>query len=555
MKLTSLPFDLVHEVAGYVDSKPDILRLALSSKHLFLGLCPILYSDVQLVDLEQCYSTLTMLNHRPDIARHVQKLLVRFSTAHSTPSVEHDGYRVSSLVHSLAHSLDALHTFVWDAEEIPRRDDMWFALRLSCPRLTTVGTSYGAQLPDSHSELFQFKGLRGFTLNVKRGFYERFADTDLQELHAEPRLWDMLIRQSLDLEELHVSGAPFISAQAVRPLCHARWPKLHTLSLGDILLDWDPRSGVKPPFITFLEAHPRLRSLRTSRTALNPALLTSLTSGSLPELTHFSGAIEHLQELAPIHHQITSVALDEPLVIRDFAPSLLASVLKGLKSLTELRVCFVFESAYEGGTLVRSIAHACPGLTKLEIICTRKSAFTIDTLAKAVRTLPRLQRLRVTLVRAQHEHSLPICAATIAHTLPRLHAFSITFVSPDFSLPHHFGSDIGRISGDPGHLYTETGHYVVKTDQHGLPTSLACTEQRSSRSLLSFLKSFPVPTISWRKADQKVKRSSYTFDLHPSAKKRRGLGMIFEKSTAGEETRILAVLISLTALALWGFFS
>lgn len=197
------------------------------------------------------------------------------------------------------------------------------------------------------------------------------------EFRAEPRLWDMLIRRSPDLEELHIGGAPFISAQAVRPLCYARWPKLHTLSLGDILLDWDPRAGVKPPFIAFLEAHPRLRSLRTSRAALNPALLPSLAPGSLAELTHFSGAIEQLQGLTPIHHQITSVAIDEPLVIRDLAPSLLASVLRGLKSLTELRVCFVFQSAYEGGSLVRSIAHACPGLAKLEVICTRKSSFTI----------------------------------------------------------------------------------------------------------------------------------------------------------------------------------
>jgi hypothetical protein len=197
------------------------------------------------------------------------------------------------------------------------------------------------------------------------------------EFRAEPRLWDMLIRRSPDLEELHISGVPFISAQAVRPLCHARWPKLRSLSLGDILLDWAPLTGVRPPFIAFLEAHPRLHSLRTSRAALNPAHITSLVPGSLPELTHFSGAIEHLQGLAPIYHQITSVALDEPLLIRDLAPSLLASVLRGLKSLTELRVCFVFQSAYEGGSLVRSIAHACPGLTKLEVICARKSSFTI----------------------------------------------------------------------------------------------------------------------------------------------------------------------------------
>jgi hypothetical protein len=497
-----------------------------------------------------------MLIRRPDIARHVQKLLVRFATGPKVYSIDYNGYMVSSLVHRLAHNLDALHTFVWDADETPQRDDMWLALRMSCPHLTTVGTSFGAQLPDSRSNLFQFKGLRGFILSVKQGFYQ--SDADLQELPAEPKLWDMLITQSPDLEELHISGVPFISAHAVRPLCHARWQKLHTLSLGDILLDWDTRTGIRPPFITFLEAHPRLRSLGTSRAALNPALLTSLVPGSLPKLTHFSGAIEHLQGLAPIHHQITSVALDEPLVIRDFAPSLIATVLKGLKSLSELRVCFVFQSAYEGGSLVRSIAHACPGLTKLEVICTRKSSFTIDTLAKAVRALPRLQRLRVTLVRAQQEDPLSVCAATIAHSLPRLHGFSITFIPPDLPPPLYFDSEIGCISGEPGHPYVETGNYVVKTDEHGLPTSVGCTEHRSSGSLLPWLESLAVPlipTIWSRKPDAKVKRHNYTLDLYPSLKKQRGLGLVLEGSTAGEEMRVLVMLLSLAGLALWGFLS
>ncbi|KAG8214059.1 hypothetical protein J3R82DRAFT_10816 [Butyriboletus roseoflavus] len=468
--------------------------------------------------MEQCHSTLTMLNKHPDIARHVQKLLVRFSAYPRARSIDTNSYIVSSLVQYLAHTLDAIHTFIWDADEIPQRDGMWFALRISCPRLTTVGTSYGAELPESHSNLFQFKGLRGFILNVKRGFYERFADVDPQEFRAEHRLWDMLIRRSPDLEELHISGAPFIFTQAVRPLCYARWPRLHALSLGDILLDWDPSAGLKPPFITFLEAHPRLRSLRTSRAALNPALLPALGPGALPELTHFNGAIEHLQGLAPIHRQITSVALDEPMIIRDLAPSLLASVLRGLKSLTELRVCFVFQSAYEGGSFVRSIAHACPGLTKLEVMCTRKSSFTIDTLAKAVRTLPRLKHLRATLVRSQHEDPLPVCAATIAHLLPRLHAFSITFIPPDFPLPLYFDSEIGCTSGHPGHPYTATGNYVLRTDEHGLPASMACREHRSSRLLLSSLESFPVhliSTISFGNSSPKCQPEAQEIHLYP----------------------------------------
>lgn len=72
-----------------------------------------------------------MLNRRPDVARHVQKLLVRFSTAPKARLIDDDGYIIPVLVQRLARTLDALHTFIWDADEIPQRDDMWFALRVS----------------------------------------------------------------------------------------------------------------------------------------------------------------------------------------------------------------------------------------------------------------------------------------------------------------------------------------------------------------------------------------------------------------------------------------
>ncbi|KIK98480.1 hypothetical protein PAXRUDRAFT_31160 [Paxillus rubicundulus Ve08.2h10] len=561
--LTNIPFDLIHEVAGYLDSKASVLQLALSSKHLFLSLCPSLYCNVQLDSAQQCVATLSMLNIRPDIARHVRKLVIRFSPSSAIHSEDLNGCTVSSLVKCLASKLDSLHTFIWDAEEIPQCDDMWFALRMSCPRLRTVGTAYGAELPKSHSSLFQFKGLRGFLLSLKRGFYERYLDSDLQELPSESRLWDMLINRSPDLEELQIAGASFTSMQPVHPLCQAHWPRLHTLSLGDILLDWQPRVGVKPPFIAFLEAHPHLRSLRTSRAALNPALLPSLEQGSLSQLTHFGGAIEHLQGLANIHSQITSVALDEPLIVRDFAPLLVAGVLQGLKFLTELRVCFVFHSIYDGGSLIRSIVSACPGLTTLEVVCVRGPSFTIEKLAKVICALPRLRHLRVTLVRSRHEEPLSTCAALIARSNPRLYTFSITFIPPELSLPLSLGVEIGRTSGDPGHHYAETGNYVLRTDGHGLPTAVTCTERRTSRSLFSWLPTFPIPLVvpiisfgsTPRTTSQGMMKYCYTLDLRPGTKKHNGLGLVLERSAAGEEVRVLIVLMSLTGLALWGFFA
>ncbi|KAH7888860.1 hypothetical protein F5I97DRAFT_1856149 [Phlebopus sp. FC_14] len=554
-KLAGLPADLILEIAQHLDSKANVVHLALSSKHLFLSICPTLYSSVQLDSAEQCETTLTMLDQRPCIARHVRKLVIRFLPRSTTHSLDLNGHIVSNLVQRLASKLDALNAFIWDAEEIPQRDDMWFALRMSCPRLRTIGVAYGSELPESHSYLFQFKNLRGFTLNLKRGFYERYAD--LQELPSEHRLWDMLIRRSPDLEELHIAGTPFSPLHPVHPLCHARWPCLHTLFLGDILLDWEPRAGVKPPFISFLEAHPGLRSLRTSRAALNPALLSFLEPGSLPKLTHFGGCLEHLQGLASVHHQLTSVALDQPLVIRDLAPLLVPGVLQGLRFLTELRICFVFQSAYEGGSLIRSIVYACPGLVNFEVICAQRPSFTIDTISKTIRALPRLRHLRVTVVRSAHEDSLPVCAALVARTNPRLHTFSITFIPPSLPLPVPFGMSICRRGGDPGHPYAETGNYVLKTDDHGLLTSVICTERRPSLSLPFPISTLPMITLgnSRRFTNRSIKKYSYTLDMRPGAKKKRGWRLLLERSAAGEEVRVLAVLVSLGGLALWGFFA
>lgn len=39
---------------------------------------------------------------------------------------------VSAAVRRAAKNLEVLRSFVWDGEELPPYDDMWFALRISC---------------------------------------------------------------------------------------------------------------------------------------------------------------------------------------------------------------------------------------------------------------------------------------------------------------------------------------------------------------------------------------------------------------------------------------
>lgn len=254
LNLAALPVELLLEVTSCLPSRTDILNLALSSKHLFTSTCPVLYAHVHLGTAEQCQRTLSMLRSRPDVARHIQKLYIRFSSASSDYMVDVNGIAISALLRELAPKLDALHTFIWDADEIPQCDDMWFALRMSCPRLRTLGTCYGSVIPSQRSHLLEFKNLRGFSLTLKSGYYTHHTDDFQDALPFDSRLWDMLIQRSPDLEELHVLGGPLILDGAVHPLCNARWPLLHSLSLGDLVLDWSSGPGPmssKRPFIAF----------------------------------------------------------------------------------------------------------------------------------------------------------------------------------------------------------------------------------------------------------------------------------------------------------------
>jgi hypothetical protein len=124
-----------------------------------------------------------MLYARPDRARHVRSLSVcpdtlslRRGTGSSSSrwgrSALPDAYAVSSAVLGVARHLEVLRYFVWDGEELPPYDDMWFALRilcaphslspykfssslslLSCPRLKFISTTFGSILPSPNSHV------------------------------------------------------------------------------------------------------------------------------------------------------------------------------------------------------------------------------------------------------------------------------------------------------------------------------------------------------------------------------------------------------------------
>ena len=94
---------------------------------------------------------------------------------------------VSAAVRRAAKNLEVLRSFVWDGEELPPYDDMWFALRISCvgvhvvdalvelksffyscPRLKFISTSLGSILPppNSHVRATQYSNSIFFTLKI-----------------------------------------------------------------------------------------------------------------------------------------------------------------------------------------------------------------------------------------------------------------------------------------------------------------------------------------------------------------------------------------------------
>jgi hypothetical protein len=133
-------------------------------------------------------------------------------------------------------------------------------------------------------------------------------------------------------------------------------------------------------------------------------------------------------------------------------------------------------------------------------------------------------------------------AIRIARANPRLRNFTLTFLpSPR---PLRIGFPIPFLSPYP--LTRETGSYTINCDTHSLPISLTAYERRSQRWPLGLGTSCSSSKCDW--------------DLRPAGYPgtgKHGLSglatLLMEKSTAGEELRMLVFCFSLVCLSIWGF--
>jgi len=550
LSLAAAPGDLLLEIAAHLDCRRDVFNFCLTNNRFFTTVSSVLYTSVTLYSAEQCSTTLKMLTRRPEIARHVRELVVKPGHPSSSTSVDNQYFqsaRASAAVRDVAMSkvLDALVRFTWDFDDVPLHDDMWFALRVCCGQLRYVGASIGTRMPVLHSHLFDFVDLQGFSLYLKRAFFDSHLDDEDQPF-SRP-FWNMLSRCP-DLQELVIDGVSPFPVDA-RALASFRWPSsLRRLVLGDVAVDWLPGDapdvGSKSPFIEFLEAHPKLCSLGLSRSNVSHTRLATLAPDTV-KLRSFTGTLEQLQSLPHTHKYLESVAFREPMRTRDVTALAVAGLLQRLTNLTKLRISFMLHSMYDSGNLLRSLIASCPKLTHLELMCGHKPSLQLDSFAKTIRGFSKLRVLHLTIVKYPGDENLAAGAARIALTNPRIQDFSLTFLPPIYP----FGFPFPLISFLPFSMRSrDSGSFTLTCDRHGLPQTLRGFERR--RLIWPF------------GLGQSYRTRSYNRDLRPAGSPGRSkegmkgmLTLLSENSPAGEEMRMMALCGLLVFLAMWGFWA
>ncbi|KAI0249590.1 hypothetical protein BJV78DRAFT_1276096 [Lactifluus subvellereus] len=533
MSLNTVPADILLEIADYLSCPAEVLHLYLTSSRIADALTPALYSRIVLRGPAQCMRTLDMLHARPERARHVRSLGVSLDSPASKwgRSALPDAYAVSSAVRRATKHLEVLRCFAWDGEELPPYDDMWFALRIFCPHLKFISTTLGSILPSSNSHLFDFNDLHGFSLTFKSGFYWQNDDVSRDEpVPGYHKLWDMLIKRCPNLEHLAIDGNSPHAPVDAHGLVRGRWPKLRSLLIGDVVLDWhvELNPALGRPFRSFLDAHRNLEALHLQSHAPSvaaPGVLADLHADALPKVNTFSGTLVQAQVL-PARASLKTLRVPDALPLRESTALTVSSALGMLPALVSLTIACRLEQGYDNGSALRAVVAACPHLRHLDFTVACRPSFTIDTFARCIRPLCQLRTLALRIVPSPGEDSLRTCGARLVRASPRLTSFDLVFLARTGPRTRAWSAVRARAS------------FTLAADTHGLPLALHVVE-RSPRLLW--------PGLS-------VHRT--TLDLRPAGAPgtRRAplLALLVERSPAGEEARLLFFCATLLGIVIWG---
>ncbi|KAL0958693.1 hypothetical protein HGRIS_014025 [Hohenbuehelia grisea] len=462
---TSVPADIILSIADWL-APCDVLNLSLTSRAVRSLLIPALYATVVLKSSRQCRVALTALLEQPAVCATVRKLAVRpnYYLAWPKPDEHLDEQWVVDAIIRIAPKLTGLHTFDWDGLEMPE-DYLWPALRQFCPQLRTVYSNVGSKPLDPESQLFNFTNLTSFSLIVRHGLGGSDLFPTAEELPE--RLWDMLLNKCPDLEEISIcsfsSSARLFSFDQITS---ARWPKLHTLTLGsfgytsDFLISQpsdDALSG-------FLAAHQALKHVRLSwnfKRWISPETIPlSLPETALPELKTYIGIYQQLAQL-PNPAAIETLDLTcEPIYemrVADICP-----VLRSLTALTSLDVwVYIPSPGNDYYSFFQLIIGSCPTLKELHFMCT--TSFTskpLKQLSSLLRLLPDLKTFTLTKGHKYRDESMLQSALRIIKDNPGLTQVNIRSAREKC----------------PNHLKQE-GAYEVKSNADGVPSVLVAHER------------------------------------------------------------------------------
>ncbi|KAF7359813.1 hypothetical protein MVEN_00706500 [Mycena venus] len=374
----ALPMDLLHEIADHLP-EPDTLALSSCSTELRTLLLPKIYAAVSLLcGSKACSSKLEILSQSPKLCGFIRTLDVGPDWL-SWPIEASVELEVASVIGKMSSGLTNLETFTWCGIH-PLPDNVWGALRKSCPRLRNLSYMTEIREFEPESQLFKFRNLLEFTLWVKDK--DKAEAAPLIRPNLPPQLGDMLLENPV-LEHLSLRlCASQNNLVPLLPLFQGTWKNLSSFHI-ELCIDHPARSELAP----FLAAHPQITSLSIFPHLPDTSPL-QLDVDALPCLEYFSGVSQQLYAL-PHVGSLRELVLQDRDVARDAA--ILLAVLPHVISLTSLTMAFGNADSADTISTLCDITVTCSNLESVNI--TYHSPCTMKRLKAISVVLSRLQFL------------------------------------------------------------------------------------------------------------------------------------------------------------------
>jgi hypothetical protein len=153
-----------------------------------------------------------------------------------------------------------------------------------------------------------------------------------------------------------------------------------------------------------------------------------------------------------------------------------------------------------------------------------------EAFSRTLRGLTRLRTLSLTIVKVPGDESMQAGAIRIAHSNPRLQHFTIAYIPQE---PLY--RDRVFIRPEP----VQEGRFQLVCDNHGIPITLIARERWTRWGW------FALPAT--RRSILELRPSG-----HPDAAKKTWRQLLFDRTPAGEDARLLVLSAWLLGLAAWG---